>query len=32
MSDPVDVARQYATASLLERIDAALAHDALHHG
>ncbi len=29
MSDPADVARQYATASLLERIDAALAHAGL---
>ncbi len=29
MSDPTDVARQYAIASLLERIDAALAHAGL---
>jgi SAM-dependent methyltransferase len=29
MSDPADVARQYATASLLDRIDAALAHAGL---
>jgi len=29
MGDPADVARQYATASLVERIDAALAHAGL---